>query len=205
PGENPHAYTVTVVAPDEPGLLSDAAGVLALHGLRVLSASVGSHAGSAVNSFAVAPLFGAPPAAGLLRQELVRARSGDLDLLATLAAKEQAAREAQLPERPERAVPGTYAQAPPHLIWIDAPEQGQAILELRAEDRLGMLCRLADAFERCGADVRWARVATLGRTVVDAFCIDLAGSDTRENRERIERAVLAVVPAPEPKKPEDNG
>ncbi|MGW3481392.1 [protein-PII] uridylyltransferase [Rhodococcus indonesiensis] len=205
PGENPHAYTVTVVAPDEPGLLSDAAGVLALHGLRVLSASVGSHAGSAVNSFAVAPLFGSPPVAGLLRQELVRARSGDLDLLAALDAKEQAAREAQLPERPERAVPGTYAQAPPHLIWIDAPEQGQAILELRAEDRLGMLCRLADAFERCGADVRWARVATLGRTVVDSFCIDFAGSDTRENRERIERAVLAVVPAPEPKKPEDNG
>ncbi|MGW0027001.1 [protein-PII] uridylyltransferase [Rhodococcus sp. NPDC003383] len=201
-GEGPHSYTVSVVAPDEPGLLADAAGVLALHGLRVLSASLGSHAGSAVNSFVVAPRFGTPPEAGLLRQELIRARGGDLDLPAALDAKEQAAREAQLPEQPERAVPVVYAQAPPRVIWFDAPDPGQVILELRAEDRLGLLCRLAEAFESVGADVRWARVTTLGTAVVDAFCIDLTGTDTRATREQLEQAVLAVVPGVEPKKPE---
>jgi len=94
-----------------------------------------------------------------------------------------------------------YAQAPPRLIWFDASEPGQVVLELRAEDRLGLLCRLADVFERVGADVRWARVTTLGTTVVDAFGVDLTGLDTRASRERLERELLAVLPTAEPKKP----
>src|SRR5574340_250696 len=175
PAEGAHTYVVTVIAPDTPGLLSDAAGVLALHGLRVLSASLGSHEGAAINSFTVSPRFGAPPQAGLLRQELIRARGGALDLLEMLETKEREARAHELPDRTESAVPVLYAQAPPRVIWFDATEPGQVILELRAEDRLGLLSRLAGALERCGADVRWARVATLGSSVIDAFCIDLTG------------------------------
>ncbi len=202
PREDGRSYEATFIAPDERGLLSDEAGVLALHGLRVLSASIGSHAGSTVNTFVVVPRFGAPPEASLLRQELGRARSGDLDLLSELDAKDRAAREGRTPERPERAVPGTYAQAPPRVIWFDASEPGQVVLELRAEDRLGLLCRLADVFERVGADVRWARVTTLGTTVVDAFGVDLTGLDTRASREHLERELLAVLPTPEPKSTE---
>lgn len=76
PGSAAHTFVVTVVAPDTPGLLSHEAGVLALNSLRVLSASLGSHGTSAINSFVVAPRFGAPPQAGLLRQELIRAMAG---------------------------------------------------------------------------------------------------------------------------------
>ena len=36
------------------------------------------------------------------------------------------------------------------------------VLELRATDRIGMLHRVAAALEECDAQVRWARVATLG-------------------------------------------
>ncbi|OZE94775.1 [protein-PII] uridylyltransferase [Rhodococcus sp. 14-2686-1-2] len=209
PTDGMHTYVVTVVAPDTPGLLSDAAGVLALHSLRVLSASLGSHEGSAVNSFAVAPLFGTPPQAGLLRQEIIRAQAGELDLIALLDAKERDAQPIPLDDRagettePEddSAVPVVYAQAPPRVLWFDGSDSGQVVLELRAEDRLGLLCRLATALEKLGADVRWARVATLGTSVVDAFCIDLSGTDTRATREEIESALLDVVPAPEPPKP----
>ncbi|NLV77804.1 MAG: [protein-PII] uridylyltransferase [Rhodococcus sp.] len=199
PRADGRGYTVTVVAPDSPGVLSDTAGVLALHGLRVLSASIGSHAGCTVNSFVVLPLFGAPPAAGLLRQDLVRAGSGDLDLTAELDAKDRAARESMLPERPEHAVPGTYAKAPPRLIWFDATDPGQVVLEVRAEDRVGLLCRLAGVFEQLGADVRWAKVTTLGSSVIDSFCVDFSAASTRASRERLEEALLAVLPAQEPK------
>ncbi|WP_082897849.1 [protein-PII] uridylyltransferase, partial [Rhodococcus sp. EPR-157] len=201
PTDGSHTYVVTVVAPDTRGLLSDAAGVLALHSLRVLSASLGSHDGSAVNSFAVAPLFGAPPQAGLLRQEIIRAQAGELDLVAMLDAKEQDALPVPLDDETDSSVPVVYAQAPPRVLWFDGTDPGQVVLELRAEDRLGLLCRLATALESLGADVRWARVATLGTSVVDAFCLDLRGSDSRATREEIERAILAVVPAPEPPKP----
>ncbi len=202
PGGGQHTYVVTVIAPDKPGLLSNAAGVLALHSLRVLSASLGSHGGSAINSFVVSPKFGTPPAAGLLRQELIRASAGELDLLKMLEKKERDALASTPVKDGDAGVPTLYAQAPPRIIWFDRTEDGQVVLELRAEDRLGLLCRLAKALEKCGADVRWAKVATLGSAVVDAFGIELGDSDSRAVRHEIETAILAVVPAPRPKKEE---
>ncbi|MFD4366523.1 [protein-PII] uridylyltransferase [Rhodococcus sp. NPDC058521] len=195
-----HTYVVTVIAPDAPGLLAKAAGVLALNSLRVYSASLGSHDGAAINSFAVSPRFGSPPQAGLLRQELIRALAGELDVTNALDVKDAESREHQR-EEGATGVPSLWAQAPPRIIWFDAPNPGEAILELRAEDRVGLLCRLAFALERCGADVRWARVSTLGSSVIDAFCVGRDGIDTRSVREDIEAAVLSVVPLTKPVTP----
>lgn len=195
PGEGKYTYTVTVIAPDTPGLLSDAAGVLALHTLRVLSATVGGEGASAINTFVVSPKFGDPPDGGLLRQELIRATAGDLDLSGLLAKREREATGTR---------PSPYAQAQPRVIWSAAATPGQVILELRAEDRIGLLSRLAAAFAQCGADVRWAKVVTMGSAVVDAFGLDL-GVDIPERREIIEKAVLGVVPRPAPKPPDGVG
>ncbi|MFI9510008.1 [protein-PII] uridylyltransferase [Nocardia sp. NPDC052566] len=194
PGEGKHTHTVTVIAPDTPGLLSDAAGVLALHSLRVLSAALGSEGESAINTFVVSPKFGDPPDPGLLRQELIRAIAGDLDLPALLAKRERDA---------IGAGPSPYAQAQPRVIWSATATPGQAILELRAEDRIGLLSRLAAALEECGVDVRWAKVVTMGSAVVDAFCLELGADDGPERREAVEKAILDVVPRPAPKKPDD--
>ncbi|MEV6136879.1 [protein-PII] uridylyltransferase [Nocardia sp. NPDC051990] len=195
PGEGKYTYTVTVIAPDTPGLLSDAAGVLAVHSLRVLSATVGGEGTSAINSFVVSPKFGDPPDGGLLRQELIRATAGDLDLSALLAKRERESTGAR---------PSPYAQAQPRVIWSATTTPGQVVLELRAEDRIGLLSRLAAAFAQCGADVRWAKVVTMGSVVVDAFGLDL-GVDIPERRETIEKAVMGVVPRPAPKSPEGVG
>ncbi|MFE7719355.1 [protein-PII] uridylyltransferase [Nocardia rhizosphaerihabitans] len=191
-GEGKHTYVVTVIAPDEPGLLSDAAGVLALHSLRVLSAALGAAGDSAINTFVVTPKFGDPPDAGLLRQELIRATSGALNLAEVLAKREAEA---------VGVGPGRYARAVPRLIWSTTSTPGQPILELRAEDRVGLLSRLAGAFAAAGANVRWAKVVTMGSAVVDAFCLDLGDADSPQLRDRIEKAVLDVVPHPAPAPP----
>ncbi|MFE3541373.1 [protein-PII] uridylyltransferase [Nocardia sp. NPDC059177] len=192
PGEGKHTYLVTVIAPDEPGLLSDAAGVLALHSLRVLSASLGAAGESAVNTFVVTPKFGNPPDAGLLRQELIKAINGTLKLPEALAEREAEA---------VGAGPGRYALAEPRVLWSATSTPGQVILELRAEDRVGLLSRLAGAFAAVGADVRWAKAVTMGSAVVDAFCLDLGDSDSPQLRAGIEQAVLDVVPHPAPPPP----
>ncbi|MFD6395521.1 [protein-PII] uridylyltransferase [Nocardia sp. NPDC060249] len=192
PGDGKHTFVVTVIAPDEPGLLSDAAGVLALHALRVLSASLGSAGDSAINTFVVMPKFGDPPDAGLLRQELIRATTGALDLPAVLAKREAEA---------VGTGPGRYARAAPRLIWSPTSTPGQVILELRADDRIGLLSRLAGAFAATGANVRWAKVVTMGSAVVDAFCLELGDADSPALRDRIEKAVLDVVPRPAPAPP----
>src|SRR3546814_15332655 len=98
PADSPHIYHVTMIAPDRRGLLSKAAGVLALNSLRVHSASVNGHQGSAINTFVVSPHFGAPPAAELLRQQFILALDGELDVLGSLDRRE---RDAAQPGRSE--------------------------------------------------------------------------------------------------------
>src|SRR5215475_8551075 len=71
---------VTVVAPDCPGLLWQAAGVLASHRLTVRSANATSHGAMAVTSFTVAHPYGEPPDATLVTSDLRRALAGDLDV-----------------------------------------------------------------------------------------------------------------------------
>ncbi len=191
PGDGRYTHVVTVIAPDTPGLLSDAAGVLALHSLRVLSADLAGSGAAAIDRFVVTPMFGDPPDPGLLRQELIRAVKGDLNLAAVLAKKERDAGARSSP----------YSQSRPRLIWTESGAPGQVLLQLRAEDRIGLLSRLAAALAGAGVDVLWAKVVTMGSAVVDAFCLDLGDADTPARRAEIEAAVLAVVPQPEPKKP----
>lgn len=193
-GDDRYTYHVTVIAPDAPGLLADAAGVLALHSLRVLSASVGGAGDSAINTFVVTPTFGSPPDAGLLRQELKRAIAGDLDVRAVLAAREHDTAAAR------------YARAEPWLRWTETPVAGQFILQLRAEDRIGLLCRLSAVLSAAGVDVRWAKVVTMGSFVVDVFCVEMGADAGPQRRSAVETAILAELPQPAPRKsPEQEG
>nr|WP_121008511.1 [protein-PII] uridylyltransferase [Saccharothrix australiensis] len=176
-----HAATVTVVAPDRPGLLSRAAGVLALHSLEVHAAVLRSHGGAAVDVFTVSPRFGALPDARLLRERLCRAIDGALPLADLLAAR-------------ERDYGGPPVDPPPpNVLWFDDESTGAAVLELRAADRIGLLHRVADALERSGVDVVWARVSTVGSTVVDSFAITGATALDGRARAAVERAVLAAA------------
>jgi [protein-PII] uridylyltransferase len=89
---------------------------------------------------------------------------------------------------------------PPLVLWFDGAATDATVLELRAADAAGLLHRVTAALERCGLDVRGARVSTLGGAVVDAFY--LVGPDggpvtDPELRGRVGAAVLdaAVSPA----------
>ncbi|WP_460865623.1 [protein-PII] uridylyltransferase, partial [Rhodococcus aerolatus] len=180
--------TVTVVAPERTGLLSAAAGVLALHSLQVHGASLRAHAGSAVDTFTVSPRFGDPPEGALLRQDLALVLAGTLDLRARLAAKEKAYGEG-VGDAGQGAA--ALPDAPARVLWFD-DGSGHPVVELRATDRTGLLFEVAAVLEAHAVAVRWAKIATLGTSVVDSFCLDL-GDDDRVGREALEDALLAVV------------
>jgi [protein-PII] uridylyltransferase len=213
PGDGQHIYNVTMIAPDRRGLLSKAAGVLALNSLRVHSASVNGHEGSAINTFVVSPHFGAPPAAELLRQQFILALDGDLDVLASLdkrdhdAAQHGTTRAGEIPD----AVPINHATAPPRILWSEGPEPGELVVQIRSTDRAGLLARLTAVFERDSLDIAWAKVTTLGSSVVDVFGItavgdgDSGGAPTLGSvRDELEHDLYAVLPAPAPAKPVSN-
>ena len=180
------AALVTMVALDRPGVLSRAAGVLALNSLEVHAATLRSHSvpgvgEAAVDVFTVSPRFGSLPDAALLREQFSRAVDGSLALADKLAAK-------------ERDYGGPPQDPPPaKVLWFDDESTGAVVLELRAADRIGLLHHVADALEQCGVDIQWARVATLGGTVVDSFSLTTAdGKLDATLRKKIERLVLAA-------------
>ncbi len=205
PGDGAHIFNVTMIAPNRRGELSRAAGVLALNSLRVHSASVNIHHGSAINTFVVSPHFGSPPAAELLRQQLILALEGELDVMASLDRRDRdtAAHPGRVGETPD-GVPINRVPAPPRILWHDGATADQLVVEIRATDRAGLLAMLTRVFERAGVDIAWAKVTTLGSSVVDAFCIvvpPLAGPDVTDLRAKLERELYAVLPTPPPAKP----
>ncbi len=151
---------VAVVAPDRPGLLGLTTGVLALHRLDVRSASVFSRGSTAVTVCRVAPRFGALPDWAVVRGDLRRALDGELALPALLASREAAyALRAGLPA------------SPPAVRLLDDVSDTATVLEVRAQDGLGVLHRITGAIAACGLDVRSAHISTLGADVVDAFYV----------------------------------
>jgi [protein-PII] uridylyltransferase len=189
-------YHVAMIAPNQRGLLSKAAAVLALNSLRVHSASVNIHDGAAIDEFVVSPHFGSPAAADLLRQQFVGALSGSLDVLDMLEQRDREAHRTPVRDVPT-GVPVHDSTAPPRIMWFDGTP-GRLIIEIRATDRAGLLARLTGALERAGADIVWAKVTTRGSMVDDVFCVVLpTGTEeaTPGARAAIERDLFAVLGA----------
>ncbi|OSC21708.1 [protein-PII] uridylyltransferase [Mycobacterium vulneris] len=196
---------VVMAAPDQRGLVSKAAAVLALNSLRIHSASASTYDGLAIVEFVVSPLFGSPPEAGLLRQQFTGALAGDVDVLGTLEKRDSDAVSAATSRAGEVqvGVPVTRSSAPPRILWVDSASPDQLIVEVRAMDRLGLLALLTRALERAGTDIVWAKVNTFGSTAADVFCVtvsaeaaDAAGDAEHGARDVVEESLLAVLGGP---------
>ena len=155
--------TVTVVAPDRPGLFAEVTGVLALHGLNVRSAVVAGEDGVAVEIFTVEPARGRWPAAARLTDDLAGVMDGSLPIERKLAERARTYRN-------ERRV------VTPHLVSTQVSVDNNAsatasVVEVRAEDVVGQLHRITQALVDCRLDVYSAKVSTFGSAVVDAFYV----------------------------------
>ena len=173
---------VTVVAPDHPGLLWQAAGVLAAHRLAVRSANATSHGTMAVTSFTVAHPFGEPPDATLVTSDLRRALAGDLDLAERLDRQGLRGTRAGSAHRPWLA--------PPRVTLVDDASRTATVVEVRAHDAPGLLWRIGRALGECGLNVRAARVETLGAEAVDVFYV--LGADGRQVTDAATRGLIAA-------------
>ncbi|QFG25397.1 [protein-PII] uridylyltransferase [Actinomadura sp. WMMB 499] len=153
---------VTIAAPDRPGLLWRAAGVLALHRLAVRTARTVSSpgAGTAVLDFTAVPEFGSPPDPAALEADLRRMLADRLDVAGRL---ERRARSRRV--RPGLPVP------PPRVMIVDGASSTAAVVEVRAHDRPGLLWRIGRAIGGRGLQIRAAQVDTLGAEAVDVFYV----------------------------------
>jgi [protein-PII] uridylyltransferase len=91
-----------------------------------------------------------------------------------------------------RALRARGDAASPRVVWHREAATDAVVLELRAADSGGLLYRVATALDEARAEVRAARISTLGGDVVDAFYLVGAWAEAAD-RERVEAAVLAAV------------
>ncbi len=174
-----------VVAPDRPGLFGRVAGVLALHGLDVLSADATAVDGMALEQFKVSSRFGSVPW-DRVTADVHAALEHRLAIAARLA--DRVATYAPTGPRP--------GLAPATIRFDDAASRTATVIELSAPDRIGLLHRVLQAFAEMDLDVRLAKVATLGDVVVDAFYVTHADGSLLEDpvvRAEAERALLHAV------------
>ncbi|WP_067507643.1 [protein-PII] uridylyltransferase [Actinoplanes sp. TFC3] len=168
---------VAVATADRRGLLGSVAGVLALHRLDVLAADASTVDGRAIVEFLTQPRYGSPAEPVALTADLRRVATGDVSVT----------------QRLRRARAGAVREgAAPRVIWLREVATDAVVLELRAADSSGLLYRVASALDEAGAEVRAARISTLGGDVVDAFYLVGAWTDEAE-RAKVEAAVLAAV------------
>lgn len=165
----------TVVGADRPGLFAKVAGVLALHGLDVRSATASPTTdGRAVEVFDVEPSLEREPEWDRVAADLQAVLDGRLTLTERLV---QRSRNYAGRYRTTAAQP-----ADPCVLVDNDASQRATVIEVRAPDGLAVLHRITTALAHCGLDVRVARVSTLGHEVVDAFyVVDRAGAKVTDD------------------------
>ncbi len=154
---------VTVVAHDRPGLLATLAGALTVCGLNVLEASLfGTADGIALDVFRSSDPF------GRVRDEAGEARVV-VQILDVLERDDDLA--TRVDER-RRAYASVHNEPGPVRVVVDSETSGtDTVVEVHADDDVGLLFRLASTFAELALDVRVAKVATLGARVVDVFYV----------------------------------
>ncbi len=179
----PNALTITVAAPDRPGLLAAAAGTLTLHRLTVRGATARTDGGTALQVWTVQSQFGEAPQADTLRADLIRAIDGGIDVAAALAKRDLGLVRVSTPPAVVELLSGASAQA--------------TVIQVRAHDLPGLLHRIARAIAGTGSTVTTALVDTLGSEVIDVFYV--VGVDgaalTDEAAQRVRGVISRAVGA----------
>jgi len=184
--------TVTICAPDSPGLFSKIAGVMTLNAIDILDAQVYTWRNNiALDVIAVKP----PPDRLFEDQRWVRAQA---DLTLVLAGKMDLASTLRQRISTYRSVRPT-AGSRGHRITVDNHSSSFfTIVEVYTDDFSGLLYVVTDALFRCGLDIWVAKIATYVDQVVDVFYVrDFDGQkmDSDEQEATIARAIEQVLPA----------
>jgi [protein-PII] uridylyltransferase len=179
---------LVVMTDDRPGTFSRVAGVLALHGLDVVTASAySSDDGRALSEFEVADPVRREIPWDRVESDLELALDGRLALPARLAER---ARTYGADHR-RHGLPASIT-----VRFDDGASADATVIDVHAPDGVGVLYRITRAFADLDLDIRSARVQTLGHDVVDAFYVrDRHGAKITDPhlRGEIERALVHGV------------
>ncbi|WP_370894918.1 [protein-PII] uridylyltransferase [Janibacter sp. GXQ6167] len=156
-------WSVTVHDEDRIGLFADTAGLLAAYGLTVRRARLATVDGVAVDEWLVESPGGDAPEPARIVSGLRRLATGDRSALGSL-------------ERRRRQRAGVPSLAGASRAFV-VPGSGTeaSVLEVRTQDRPGLLHDLGIAFARLGVSVRSAHISTHAGQTLDTFYVTEVG------------------------------
>ncbi len=177
--------TFTVVARDEPGLISRIAGVVALSGYDVLDAMAHSRDGMAACELTLQP-----PTSGVVDWDRVIDRA-DRALDGRLALTARVRQRASDHDRYRRRLSAT---PPRHDVVIDNDISDFAtVVEVHAADTFGLLYWITQALSELRLTIRSAKIQTFGPQAVDSFYVcDAAGAKLAADDDLLREIDLAV-------------
>jgi [protein-PII] uridylyltransferase len=163
------AYRIDVYDRDRLGLFGDTAGLLAAYGLIVRTARVRTQEGIAANQWQVDSPGGDAPDPLTIARGLSSLANGDRQPLRPLER-----RRAPWTDRAgsDARVPTTRAAVVPHA------SQDSTVIEIRAQDRPGLLHEVGMTFARAGLSVHSAHIATYAGQTLDTFYVSEFGGRT---------------------------
>ena len=158
------SYRIDVFDRDRLGLFADTAGLLAAYGLVVRTAILRTADGVAANEWHVESPSGEPPEEDRIVRGLERLAQGDRAPLGLLE------RRRQLAARPS-AESGTGSPGQARALVVPHASQEATVIEVRAQDRPGLLHELGIGFAKAGLSVRSAHIATYAGQTLDTFYV----------------------------------
>lgn len=169
------AWELTVVTLDKPSLFSDICGVLSYYGMDILRVSaMTSPAGLVIDVFQFTDHEGFfrfnPDATGQVEETLRDVVAGRQDVTALLRRK---ARSVLRRNGPRRVTP---------VVTLDNEHsQRYTVLEIVAEDALGLAHRISRVLSQHGCDVDLVLLSTEGKKAIDVFHLTTAGAKLDES------------------------
>jgi [protein-PII] uridylyltransferase len=158
------SYRIDVFDRDRLGLFADTAGLLAAYGLVVRTAILRTVDGVAANEWHVESPSAEPPDEERIVRGLERLAQGDRGPLGLLD------RRRQFASRPS-AQAGTGSPGQARALVVPHASEEATVIEVRAQDRPGLLHELGMGFAKSGLSVRSAHIATHAGQTLDTFYV----------------------------------
>lgn len=166
-------HRVDIVDRDRAGLFADTAGLLAAQGFAVRSAIVRTVEGVAANEWWVESPGGEVPSVELIARDLVRVSRGDRTPLGRLQR-----RKAAVVRSPASGSPGQS-----RAMVVSSASATATVIEVRADDRPGLLQDIGITLARASLSVRSAHIATYAGQTLDTFYVtEYAGGPLAPSR-----------------------